>query len=147
MRRGETGTYETTSAGGERVRWFIPNPLPPIEVLMLEAYVQQRLESALLALGRLDGVSILLPDKALFLYAYVRKEAVLSSQIEGTQSPLFIIRGDVAGQTAGEGPHGCRRAGSADRPCGGTPRRQTDRQDHPRPVDAAAPGQTVSHPR
>ena len=40
----------------------------------------------MLALGRLDGVSTLLPDKSLFLYAYVRKEAVLSSQIEGTQS-------------------------------------------------------------
>jgi Fic family protein len=46
------------------------------------------MEAAVLAIGRLDGVSTLLPDKALFLYAYVRKEAVLSSQIEGTQSSL-----------------------------------------------------------
>jgi Fic family protein len=88
MKRGETGTYEITSAGGERVRAFMPNPLPPTPVLTLEAPLQQRLESALLALGRLDGVSTLLPDKALLLYAYVRKEAVLSSQIEGTQSSL-----------------------------------------------------------
>ncbi|MBN1836297.1 MAG: Fic family protein [Spirochaetales bacterium] len=50
--------------------------------------MQRQLESAGLALGRLDGVSTLLPDKSLFLYAYVRKEAVLSSQIEGTQSSL-----------------------------------------------------------
>jgi Fic family protein len=88
MQRSEIGTYEITSAGGERVRAFLPNPLPPTPALTLEAPVQQRLESALLALGRLDGVSTLLPDKALFLYAYVRKEAVLSSQIEGTQSSL-----------------------------------------------------------
>src|SRR5687767_2321486 len=50
--------------------------------------LQPLLETAVLALGRLDGVSTLLPDKSLFLYAYVRKEAVLSSQIEGTQSSL-----------------------------------------------------------
>ena len=50
--------------------------------------LQKRLETAVLALGRLDGVSTLLPDQALFLYAYVRKEAVLSSQIEGTESSL-----------------------------------------------------------
>jgi Fic family protein len=56
--------------------------------LALDGQLQQTLESAVLALGRLDGVSSLLPDKALFLYAYVRKEAVLSSQIEGTQSSL-----------------------------------------------------------
>ena len=50
--------------------------------------LQQSLERALLALGRLDGLSTLLPDTGLFLYGYVRKEAVLSSQIEGTQSSL-----------------------------------------------------------
>ena len=46
------------------------------------------LEQALLALGRLDSITTLLPDPDLFLYSYVRKEAVLSSQIEGTQSSL-----------------------------------------------------------
>jgi Fic family protein len=50
--------------------------------------LQQSLERALIALGRLDGLSTLLPDTGLFLYGYVRKEAVLSSQIEGTQSSL-----------------------------------------------------------
>ena len=88
MRRGETGSYEETSIGGERVRAFVPAPLPPEPVLVLDGSLQQGLESAVLALGRLDGVTTLLPDETLFLYAYVRKEAVLSSQIEGTQSSL-----------------------------------------------------------
>jgi Fic family protein len=70
------------------VRAFVPDPLPPVPPLVLDGILQQGFESAVLALGRLDGVSALLPDKALFLYAYVRKEAVLSSQIEGTQSSL-----------------------------------------------------------
>ena len=88
MKRGETGRYEVAAAGGESVRAFVPTPLPPVPPLALEGPLQQALEAAVLALGRLDGVSTLLPDKSLFLYAYVRKEAVLSSQIEGTQSSL-----------------------------------------------------------
>ena len=56
--------------------------------LVLDDRLQQSLEAAGLAVGRLDGVSTLLPDKEIFLYTYVRKEAVLSSQIEGTQSSL-----------------------------------------------------------
>ena len=88
MQRGEIGRYEVTSVGGERVRAFVPLPLPPLPALVLDGSLQQALESAVLALGRLDAVSTLLPDHALFLYAYVRKEAVLSSQIEGTQSSL-----------------------------------------------------------
>lgn len=88
MKRGVTGTYEVTAVAGERVRAFIPAPLPPAPPLKLDAALQQQLEAALLALGRLDGISDLIPDLSLFLYAYVRKEAVLSSQIEGTQSSL-----------------------------------------------------------
>ena len=88
MQRGGSGSYEVTSIDGERVRAFIPAPLPPKPTLVLDGSLQQMLESAVLALGRLDGVATLLPDEALFLYAYVRKEAVLSSQIEGTQSSL-----------------------------------------------------------
>jgi len=88
MRRQETGRYEVTSVGGESVRAFVPAPLPPSPPLALDGSLQRALEDAVLAVGRLDGVSYLLPDKALFLYAYVRKEAVLSSQIEGTQSSL-----------------------------------------------------------
>src|SRR5262245_21167599 len=88
MERGETGRYETTRVAGESVRAFLPNPLPPKPPLVFEGGLQQALEAAVLAVGRRDGVSALLPDKSLFLYAYVRKEAVLSSQIEGTQSSL-----------------------------------------------------------
>lgn len=88
MERGETGRYEATAAGGESVRAFIPAPLPPTPPLAFETGLERALEAAVLAVGRLDGVSTLLPDKALLLYAYVRKEAVLSSQIEGTQSSL-----------------------------------------------------------
>ena len=88
MRRGETGRYEVATAGGESVRAFVPAPLPPAPPLAFEGGLERSLEAAVLAVGRLDGVSTLLPDKALFLYAYVRKEAVLSSQIEGTQSSL-----------------------------------------------------------
>src|SRR5258708_26712879 len=88
MKRGETGTYAHATVGGETVRDVLPAALPPKPGLQLEGSLQQSLEAAVLALGRLDGVSTLLPDKSLFLYSYVRKEAVLSSQIEGTQSSL-----------------------------------------------------------
>ena len=76
-----------TSVGGETVRAFVPPPLPPhppIDTLAL----LDRLSLAERALGRLDGITLLLPRPELFLYMYVRKEAVLSSQIEGTQSTL-----------------------------------------------------------
>jgi len=89
MQRGNTGKYEVTSVGGEEVRAYIPAPLPPSPALALDSTgLQPLLESAVLAVERLDGISTLLPDRSLFLYAYVRKEAVLSSQIEGTQSTL-----------------------------------------------------------
>ena len=88
MQRGEIGRYETTNVSGEQVRAFVPVPLPPNPALALEDSLQQQLEAASLAVGRLDAVSTLLPDEALFLYSYARKEAVLSSQIEGTQSSL-----------------------------------------------------------
>ena len=88
MQRGEIGRYEMTSAGGEHVRAFVPLPLPPNPPLALDGSLQRALEAATLALGRLDAISTLLPDDAIFLYTYVRKEAVLSSQIEGTQSTL-----------------------------------------------------------
>ena len=87
MERGETGRYETTTIVGETVRAFVPARLPPRPALDL-AVLQNPLEKALLALGRLDGLAVLLPDTHLFLYTYIRKEAVLSSQIEGTQSSL-----------------------------------------------------------
>jgi Fic family protein len=88
MQRGLTGQYYVTQVAGETVRAFVPHPLPPEPPLEFSAQRQQLLERATLALGRLDSISLLLPDPDLFLYAYVRREAVLSSQIEGTQSSL-----------------------------------------------------------
>ena len=88
MQRGTTGRYEVSTTAGETVRAFVPNFLPPLPPLDLTGPRQRMLEQALLACGRLDGVSALLPDPDLFLYGYVRREAVLSSQIEGTQSSL-----------------------------------------------------------
>ncbi|NNM66283.1 MAG: Fic family protein [Burkholderiales bacterium] len=88
MQRGETGQFEVASTAGEVVHAFIPTPLPPVPPLDLTGQRQKRLEAALLACGRLDGIAAMLPDPDLFLYTYVRREAVLSSQIEGTQSSL-----------------------------------------------------------
>lgn len=87
--RRPSGRWNTIStAGGETVRAYIPEPLPPSPPLHIDGELRDRLDAALLALGRLDSVSALLPDTHLFLWMYVRKEAVLSSQIEGTQSSL-----------------------------------------------------------
>ena len=88
MKRRENGHYEITSNVGEQVRAFVPAPLPPNPPLVLDGSLQQALESAVLAIGRLDGLSTLLTYPELFLFTYIRKEAVLSSQIEGTQSSL-----------------------------------------------------------
>jgi len=81
-----TGTYITSSTAGESFRAFVPDPLPPEPPIQLTDQDHDLIEKANRALGRLDGVATLLPDVSLFLYSYVRKEAVLSSQIEGTQS-------------------------------------------------------------
>lgn len=88
MERGITGHYTPTVAGGIACQAFVPMPLPPLPALDLSGKLQARLNEALIALGRLDAISTLLPDAKLFLYSYVRKEAVMSSQIEGTQSSL-----------------------------------------------------------
>ncbi len=87
MKRQQTGYFDTTSMGGEQVRAFVPDPLPPKDELDFK-YLQHSLDSANFAIGRLDSVTSILPEPWLFLYAYIRKEAVLSSQIEGTQSTL-----------------------------------------------------------
>lgn len=88
MQRGLTGRYEISDMGGERIRAFVPHPLPPHPPLEFNAQRHRLLERATVALGRLDSMTLLLPEPDLFLYAYVRREAVLSSQIEGTQSSL-----------------------------------------------------------
>lgn len=82
------GSYNIgSSVGGETYYFYMPQPLPPDPVLDFQR-LYPLLDKANTALGRLDGMSQVLPDAALFLYMYVRKEAVLSSQIEGTQSSL-----------------------------------------------------------
>ncbi len=88
MERSLQGQYVTISTVGEQVQAFVPSPLPPDPPLVWSPELRERFDQALLALGRLDSVSLLLPDTSLFLYMYIRKEAVLSSQIEGTQSSL-----------------------------------------------------------
>lgn len=82
------GRYVSTVAFDEVVNAYVPPPLPPDPPLVFSSRLMTCLSDADRAVGRLDGVGMLLPDKALFLYMYVRKEAVLSSQIEGTQSTL-----------------------------------------------------------
>jgi Fic family protein len=81
------GTYVIKKFGDESFRAFVPPPLPPNPPVNLNT-LQRLLEEANQALGRLDGLASILPDPSLFIYLYVRKEAVLSSQIEGTQSSL-----------------------------------------------------------
>ena len=81
------GRFIQTSFGGETVRAFVPPALPPDPPIQMETLLS-KLSKADRAMGRLDGITMLLPDHTLFLYMYVRKEAVLSSQIEGTQSTL-----------------------------------------------------------
>lgn len=81
-----TGHYELCSTAGESFKAFIPEPLPPKPPLEWTPKLQGLMEKANQAVGRLDGLSHSLPDVSVFLYSYIRKEAILSSQIEGTQS-------------------------------------------------------------
>lgn len=101
MKRSKVGRYATSTVGGELVRAFVPAPLPPKPPLKLSGTVQKALDEALLALGRLDGAAATLPDTQLLLYTYVRKEAVLSSQIEGTQSTLDDLLAHELGEAPG----------------------------------------------
>ncbi len=101
MKRPDFGRYAMSIAGSEEVRAFVPAPLPPIPPLELIGTVRAALDQALLALGRLDGAAAALPDAHLLLYTYVRKEAVLSSQIEGTQSTLDDLLTHELGEAPG----------------------------------------------
>ena len=88
MKRGLQGHYENVSTVGEPVKAFIPDSLPPSPALVIAGDLQKKLDEASYLLGKLDGAANLLPDVGIFLYMFIRKEAVLSSQIEGTQSSL-----------------------------------------------------------
>ena len=83
------GTYRETSAGGETVRAFIPHPLPPKDPpLRIEGGLAELHTRAVAALRRLDVAGTMVPSAGWFLYGFTRKEAVVSSQIEGTQATL-----------------------------------------------------------
>ncbi|MBW2149906.1 MAG: Fic family protein [Deltaproteobacteria bacterium] len=88
MKRELQGHYVTISTVSEEARAFVPAPLPPKPPIEWTPELRGKFDQAWLALGRLDSISTFLPDISLFLYMYVRKEAVLSSMIEGTQSSL-----------------------------------------------------------
>ena len=88
MKRGLQGHYEAVSTVGETVKAFIPDSLLPSPALVIAGDLQKKLDEASYLLGKLDGAANLLPDVGIFLYMFIRKEAVLSSQIEGTQSSL-----------------------------------------------------------
>ena len=88
MKRELQGHYITITTVGEKARAFVPASLPPKPRIEWTPELHNKFDQALLALGRLDSISTFLPDISLFLYMYVRKEAVLSSMIEGTQSSL-----------------------------------------------------------
>lgn len=88
MQRPPPGRLVTVTTQGEPFRAFVPKPLPPQPPVEWSPALRRRFDDALVALGRLDAVARLLPNADLMLYGFVRKEAVLSSQIEGTQSSL-----------------------------------------------------------
>jgi len=85
--KNRVGQHISCSVAGETYSSYVPKALPPSPPLIMEK-IYPLLDRANVAIGRLDGMSSVLPDQYLFLYFYVRKEAVLSSQIEGTQSSL-----------------------------------------------------------
>ena len=87
MTRATPGRYVTVSAS-EPFKAFVPVPLPPTPPVEWTHPLRARFDAALVAVGRLDAVTDLLPNASLVLYSFVRKEAVLSSMIEGTQSSL-----------------------------------------------------------
>ncbi len=92
MSKRKTGRYESTSAGGEKVRAFVPDPLPPAgSPIVIEGELADRVRAAEQALVRLELAGEMVPSLDWFIYAFVRKEAVLSSQIEGTQATLMDL--------------------------------------------------------
>lgn len=89
MPRRTTGTYRTQTCADETVKAFVPRPLPPARpVLRIEGELAERHAAAVAAIGRLEIAGTMVPSPDWFLYGFVRKEAVVSSQIEGTQATL-----------------------------------------------------------
>ena len=87
MKRTQQGEYVVISTVGEKAEAFVPNPLPPIPPIEWMSELRNQFDKAHEAIGKLEAVTEFIPTNML-LYSYVRKEAVLSSMIEGTQSSL-----------------------------------------------------------
>lgn len=101
----ETGTYRISRFEGEEVRAFVPAPLPPLgPPLAMGPVMVQSLHSAATALAQLSVAADMVPNASWFLYGFVRKEALITSQIEGTQATLQDVLSFEAGQ-APERPH------------------------------------------
>lgn len=97
----QTGSYEVSTTLGEEVRAFVPHPLPPREPALSPAGFEAANRAAEIALARLAGVSGLVPSVDWLLYGAVRKEALLTSQIEGTQATLVDLFDEEAGFAVG----------------------------------------------
>ncbi|WP_413439331.1 Fic family protein [Sulfuriferula sp. GW1] len=92
-----TGTYAISTTLGESVRAFVPHPLPPADPVLAPTFFANLNRQAELALARLAGVSGLVPSVDWLLYSAIRKEALLTSQIEGTQATLTDLFDEEAG--------------------------------------------------
>lgn len=98
MERGHIGRYDIIEQNGRIFRPFTPNPLPPDPPLEFNGRLQLKLDEANRAIGGLNTISVLLRDSGLFIYNYVRKEALLSSKIEGSQTSLSeLLRFELDG--------------------------------------------------
>ena len=95
-----SGTYHITKWGEEEVSAFIPSPLPPTPPLSLDAETRTALSEAMAALGKLAVAADMVPNADWFLYGFVRKEALITSQIEGTQATLQDVLAFEAGEQA-----------------------------------------------
>jgi Fic family protein len=95
-----SGTYHITNWGDEEVSAFIPSPLPPNPPLSLDAETRTALSEAMAALGKLAVAADMVPNADWFLYGFVRKEALITSQIEGTLATLQDVLAFEAGEQA-----------------------------------------------
>lgn len=92
-----TGTYAVSTTLGEPVRAFVPHALPPTEPVLADAVWRTHNDAAVMALQRLSAVAGLVPSVDWLLYSAIRQEALMTSQIEGTQATLVDLFDDEAG--------------------------------------------------
>lgn len=104
MNTNRAGQYKKILSGDFSYNAFVPNFLPPVPPIKIDDTMQVLLSSADRALGALNIVTELLPDSDYFIFSYLRKEAALSSQIEGTQATFIDVAKAEAGATDSETP-------------------------------------------